>query len=125
MRTGCTGSVSQQEGGGGGFLNVRDLPSLFEKSTVDFGNPGGGWRKIVSRGVFRGGGWRQTLRGWGWICRSVTEVYLTQGGGCHKQKEGILTGEKFIQYFSNPFPNILLYGTYYHTKYDTDYGPEV
>ncbi len=32
---------------------------------VDFGNPGGGWRKIVLRGVLRGGGVDQALRGGG------------------------------------------------------------
>jgi len=44
---------------------------------VDFDNPGRGWRKIVLRGVLTGVGWRQVLRGGGWICLSVTD-HLTR-----------------------------------------------
>jgi hypothetical protein len=45
---------------------------------VDFGNPGGGWRKIVLRGVLRGGRWKQDLNGHsgeGWI----SSVLVSQG----------------------------------------------
>jgi hypothetical protein len=40
---------------------------------VDFGTPGGGWRKIVLRGVLRGGQVEQALRGGGWF------VLVSQG----------------------------------------------
>jgi hypothetical protein len=40
-------------------------------SGVDSGNPGGGWRKIVLRGVLRGGGLETDTPGGGWICLTV------------------------------------------------------
>ncbi len=40
--------------------------------SVDFGIPGGGWRKIVLRGVLRGGEVETGTPGGGWICFSVT-----------------------------------------------------
>ncbi len=39
---------------------------------MDFGIPGGGWRKIVLRGVLRGGELETGTPGGGWICLCVT-----------------------------------------------------
>ncbi len=44
------------------------LPGIFESSS----NPGGGWRKIVLRGVLRRGGVETDTPGGGRICLSVT-----------------------------------------------------
>jgi hypothetical protein len=42
------------------------------------------------KGVKGGGHWRQTLRGGGWICLSVTGVHLTVGyTGVHAQTFGV------------------------------------
>jgi hypothetical protein len=57
-----------------GFIREFGILDAFWQSR------GGGWRKIVLRGVLRGGGWTDTPGG-GWICLSVTEVHLTQGEG--------------------------------------------
>ncbi len=40
-----------------GIGTAKGLPKIIDNSNrADFGNPGGGWRKIVLRGVLRGGG---------------------------------------------------------------------
>ncbi len=62
------------------YQPIQAVPKIFDNSTVEFGNPGGGWRKIVLRGVLRGGRWKQALRGGGGF------VLLSNSGKTFKKK---------------------------------------
>jgi hypothetical protein len=90
-------------------LSVKTpLSSQTTRPWVDFDNPGGGWRKTVLRGVFRGGGGGGTdTPGFGWICFSVTEVHLTpvEGGRVSRTRKRDHDPKKKINFFPIPCQN--------------------
>ena len=50
---------------------------LLNPPLVDLGPPGGRWRKILLRAVLVCQGWKQALRGGGWMCLSETRVLVS------------------------------------------------
>jgi hypothetical protein len=77
---------------------------------------GGGRRKIFLRGVVRGGGVRQELRGRVDLSQCTRVCHTQTFVEIHDLRKKVLT---------TYYDTIIVMTTYYYTKYDTDLVPEM